>query len=297
MMYEPSDVDPDIPVESRTVPKEVWPTQKPHVSFSELSDWRECAFRHMLIHIEKKGKVEETPHTIFGNAVHDGNEQYLKTREIDKQLVFDLIREGWERNPEFVTGPWPSWAFDSKKNPGFGKVEDWIEKADRILNDVPAFLEKEFPEWKYFAAEELLYEKIDDKPISFKGYIDGVLKVKNKKGKELYWLIDWKTCGWGWSLDVKRSFDKQLQLILYKYYWSQKHGVPYKDIRCGFVLMKRDGKPGRTLELVPVSVGPTTTARGLKVINNYTAAVQRGLFLKNRSACDFCQFKNTPDCP
>ena len=58
------------------------------------------------------------------------------------------------------------------------------------------------------------------------------------------------------------------QLILYKHFWSRKHNVPLKDIRCGFILLKRGGKPGNMCELVPVSVGPKSLDRATKMMSN-----------------------------
>ena len=86
------------------------------------------------------------------------------------------------------------------------------------------------------------------------------------------------------------------QLILYKHFWSRKHSVPLKDIRCGFILLKRGGKPGSVCELVTVSVGPKALAATTKIMNNMIASVRRGMFLKNRDSCRYCQFKDTEYC-
>jgi hypothetical protein len=69
-----------------------------------------------------------------------------------------------------------------------------------------------------------------------------------------------------------------------------------KDIRCGFVLLKRGGKPGRICELVTVSVGPKALSRALKIVNSMVASVRRGMFLKNRDSCKYCQYKDTEYC-
>ena len=270
-----------------------WPTGKPHVSFSELSDWIQCPFRHSLIHIRKLGSFTPTPHLSFGTGVHNANEHFIQTRELDKERAYDVIRKSWQENEElFMKGPFPDWA-----SSGYGKLDDWIAKASRVLDDVPPFLDAQFPGWECFGAEELLYEAIQDQPISFKGFIDSILSVPGKGGKRLFWIIDWKTCGWGWRKDKRDDFNVQLQLILYKSFWSRKHQVPMKDIRCAFALLARDGKPGKSVSLVPVSVGPTTEGRGLKVIENHVRSVQRGMFLKNRNSCRFCEFENTEHCP
>ena len=58
----------------------------------------------------------------------------------------------------------------------------------------------------------------------------------------------------------------QAQLMLYKSFWSEKMELRSRDIACGFVLLKRGAKPGKVCELVPVSVGPKTLTRGIKIM-------------------------------
>ena len=86
------------------------------------------------------------------------------------------------------------------------------------------------------------------------------------------------------------------QLILYKTFWSRKHNIALKDIRCGFILLKRGGKPGKVCELVTVSVGPKSIQKADKIMNNMISSVRRGMFLKNRDSCKYCQFKDTEFC-
>lgn len=267
-------------------------TGKPHVSFSELSTWMECTWKHKLQHIDKVGTFETTPHLSFGSAVHDSNEDYVKTRVMNKEIAFNMIRQSWTDNFErFMNGPFPSWAPS-----GYGTVDDWIKKADKILDDVPAFLDTEFPGWQFHGAEEQLYEHVPNQKLKFKGFIDVIISVTGKNGKKKYWIIDWKTCGWGWGVDKQRDFKVQLQLILYKNFWANKHNVDPKDIRCGFALLKRDAKPGKSIGFVPVSVGDLTTTRGLAVINNFERSVTKKIFLKNRNSCNLCEFYNTVHC-
>jgi hypothetical protein len=270
-----------------------WPTGKPHVSFSELSDWIQCPFRHKLLYIDKLGTFTITPHLSFGTGVHDANENYIKTRVMDKSIAYDIIRKSWIDNHElFSKGPFPWWASD-----GFGTVEDWINKADRIMNDVPLFLDKMFPGWTCFEAEELLYEQIENQPIFFKGFVDGILVVKDKRGRDKYIIIDWKTCGWGWTKDKQDDFDVHLQLLLYKYYWTKKHNINSRDVKAAFALLKRDGKPGNSVSLIPIQAGPTPIEKGLRIVDNHIRSVSKGFFIKNRDACKFCEFNNTVHCP
>lgn len=86
------------------------------------------------------------------------------------------------------------------------------------------------------------------------------------------------------------------QLVLYKNFWSGKTNTDPKDVRCGFILLKRTGKPSHRCELVTTSVGDVTTGRSLKVINNMVASVKRGVAIKNRNSCTYCMYYGTKYC-
>jgi hypothetical protein len=167
-----------------------------------------------------------------------------------------------------------------------------------MWNEIPDFLDKTFPNWEVVKAEEELYEKISRKSMNFKGFIDAVIKVPKKNGDGyIYWILDWKTAGaYGWRREKKQDILMTAQLILYKHFWARKHNIELKDIRCGFVLLKRGGKLGKICELVTVSVGPKTLSRGIKMMNNMISSVSNNIFLKNRDSCRYCSFKDTEYC-
>lgn len=273
-----------------------FPTDKPHISFSEIKNWKECPYRHKLLYIDKIDTFQESPYLHFGTAVHEGCESLLETQTVDEKKILTEMKEAWKK-ADFENPEWYS------KQPGWYKhqpVEVWETWAKNSWGDILEFLNTEFPGWSCFNAEEDLYENIPEieKPLYFKGFIDGVLKVPKKRGKgHVYWIIDWKTAGpRGWSRDKKQDLGMTAQLILYKYFWSMKHDIPLKDIRCGFVLLKRGSKPGKICSLVPVSVGDKTLNKGVKLMKNMIAGVRRGMYLKNRNSCQYCPFLNTEHC-
>ena len=262
---------------------ELLPTGKPHVSFSEMRDWQDCSWRHKLKHVMKIDLGKPGPLMDFGTAVHAACEHYLKTREMKPEIATDSIRSIWEKNKELK-------GFEPKTLEGF------VKEAENILADVPAWMEENFPGWVYVDAEHMLYEQIEGKPHAFKGFIDGIIKCTDAKGKELVWLLDWKTTSWGWNAYKKSDPIVTAQLVLYKNYWSLKTGTDPKKVRCGFILLKRAAKAEKHCELVTASVGDVTTGRSLKVINNMVTAVKRGIAIKNRNNCTFCDYFNTPHC-
>jgi len=256
---------------------ELLPTGKLHISYSEMRDWVDCSWRHRQkyvnkIDIDKPGELMD-----FGTSVHSSCENFIKTGVMDPKISENRIREFWkERN--------------------WSNVETFIESSNHILDELPQFMNETFEEWKGEDAEHALYEQIDVHPQAFKGFIDCVISVNGKKNKRIWWLIDFKTTSWGWSMEKKTDPNVKAQLVLYKNFWAKKFNIDPKDVRCAFLLLKRTAKDGQRCELVPVSVGDVTTGRSLKVVNNMLSAVKRGIAIKNRNSCQYCQYKDTIHC-
>jgi hypothetical protein len=281
----------DAPVEEET-PKFTLITGKPHISFSELKDWNDCSFRHKLKHVDKINVFRPSYHLAFGTAVHAALEHYLKTREMKPEIAYEQLDKLWR--PEYAR------AEPKEKDFSLDKLK---LQATEILADVPEFLEKNFPGWRLIDAERALYEAINAKGAKFKGFIDCIIAAPDAKGKEKVWILDWKTSGSGWTPMKKREPLLGLQLTLYKKFWMDQVGtageeVPaLRDVRCGFVILKRRPKPGKKCELMKVSVGEVTLTRALKIVSNMLASMERNVFLKNRNNCTWCDFKGSEHCP
>jgi len=272
----------------------LFPTGKQHVSFSEIKDWKECPYRHKLKYVDKVDMFEPSPYLDFGTAVHEGCETLLENKKVDREKLIKDIKDAWEEhgfdNPEWYQAQ-PGWY---KHVP----VEKWCEWAENMWDEVVPFLDENFPGWELHEVEENLYEEIPSADLYFKGFIDAIIKAPKKRGKGYeYWIIDWKTAGpGGWRSDKKRDFKMQLQLILYKKYWSVKHNIDQGDIRCAFVTLGRGAKKGKVCNLVTVSAGPKTIQKGEKVLSNMISSVKRKMNLKNRNSCSFCVYRNTVHC-
>lgn len=259
------------------------PTGKPHVSFSELRDWEDCSFRHKLKHVQHIDLGKPGPLMDFGTGVHSACENFLRTRVMDNSIARKSLTEIWKIR-EGIEG------YDEKT------LKQFFIESDKILEEVPTWLDEQFPDWEFVDAEHQLYEPIVNTQYAFKGFIDGVIKTKDKKGSDLFWLIDWKTTSWGWQAHKKSDPHVTAQLTLYKNFWSTKTLTDPKRVRCAFVLLKRSAKPGNHCELIKVSVGDVTSARSLKVVGNMLSSVRRGVAIKNRSSCTYCEYKNTEHC-
>ena len=263
---------------------EVLPTGKPHISFSEVKLWKECSYRHNLFHVKKVDLSKPSPVLDFGTAVHAACEKYLLTRVMDVRVAYEHLDNAW------------------KKFEGHSEfTQDSLAKAKSevalILSEVPKFLDDTFPEWEVIDAEHQLYEAVENHPHAFKGFIDGVIKAKGKRGETIYWILDWKTTVRGWFREKRSDEMIKAQLALYKNYWCKKNPqISMKDVRCGFVLLKKSAKPGEHCELFSVSLGEVPIKRSLKVVSNMITSVKRGIALKNRDACTWCEYKGTEHC-
>jgi hypothetical protein len=276
-----------------------FPTGKKHISFSEVRIWKECSWKHKLTYIDKVAPFETSVHLEYGTIIHDALEHFLKTRELKIEEVKQKIKESWQNNQfdledniskRQLIAESQGWKYTHDY------IDSWLTWSETALLGISGFMDSNYPDWEFISAEEQLYEKIDDK-ISFKGFIDGIIKYKKGK-KDKYVIIDWKTAGpRGWSRDKKQDIKVTAQLMLYKYYWGAKNNIEYRDIACNFVLVRRGIKSAnKVCQIVQVSAGEKSMGKANKMVKNMITSVKRGMFIKNRYSCKFCPFKETEYC-
>lgn len=260
---------------------ELLPTGKSHVSYSEVRTWNECPWRHYLQQIKKINLDKPSEHLDFGTAVHAACEEYLKTKVMDIETCLMSIVSAWDQK-------------------GFPEVEKWATWAKDSLEEVPAWLDETFPGWETVAAEEALYEMIEDRGAYFKGFVDCIIKVPREKGGYDLWVLDWKTAGAsGWRADKRQDPLVLAQVALYKSYLMTKHrelfdGARY--VKCGYVLLKKGAKQGKRVELVSVSVGPVAMQKANKLVSNTISGMRKGIKIKNKQSCLYCPYLNTEHC-
>jgi hypothetical protein len=290
------------------VDETVLPTGKYHISYSELIDWVECSFRHKLKHIDKLGDDGATIHTIFGSILHDAMEYYTLTGKIKSSQ--ECIAEFQKQIGEIMF---------SKRAASKEDAEEFMSAFAGLLEQTPKFLDERFPGWKLIAAEDYLFEPIKgQKNKRFKGFIDLVIKTPKRKtvkrkstrlsslkgvdeavdGEWEYHIIDYKTTNWGWQAAQKNSVDKQMQLVLYKYFWCEKMKIPLDEVKTSFLLLKRTAmKDGSRIELVTVDVEEKDVSNAIQVLNTALNQIQKRRVVKNKMSCRFCQWSNTVQCP
>jgi len=255
-----------------------------HVSYSEIATWMDCAHKHKLKYLDEVKTSNDGPseHTEFGQVIHDALEKYLAARVMPP--IDDIKAE-------------LSKMFSALPNASTLKESDWHDTIEPILSEIPAFMEETFgADWQFIASEFPLMETIDGHNHMFKGFIDGVIEGVGKKGERVVWVIDWKTCSYFWPVAKRIDPKKTMQLAFYKYFYSRKFGLTLKDVKCGFVLLRRSKKPGNC-ELVTVSVGDKAVEKAMGTIDNMLGYIQKKMFPKDRGSCRFCPYVSTEHCP
>ncbi len=275
---------------------------RPHISYSELSSFATgCQWRWKLEYLDGERREVFSVHFDFGTAMHEALELHLTRKEpisVDEAVkLFKLkFHELVDKHANLYPKDKP---FDKDELLGAGENIIRCVRLTPELQDVE-FVHNEYP----------LFEKIDlqdGQDIKFKGYIDLIIKGKNKRGKTILWVADFKTCSWGWDRDTRSDRWKHYQLFLYKHFLCKKFNMTPDQVRTAFILLKkRPRKDTGPVEFFPISAGPVSVQRALDVLgSNIGEMVERekdGSFKKDRSQCknDFgevCPFYNTPDCP
>ena len=173
-------------------------------------------------------------------------------------------------------------------------ISKMIEQAKPICEQILPAVKEHFGNFQVVSVEEEILEPItefDSHGTSFKGFIDMVIKVKDGK----YYIIDWKTCSWGWSRDKKTDPMTTYQLTYYKNYYSKKHNINPENIETFFVLLKRTAK-SNNVEFVRVTSGRKKIENSLKVLENAVINIENKNYIKNRLSCKYCEFYKTEHC-
>lgn len=248
--------------------------ERPHISFSEAHTFSLCPYKHWQQYREKITS-EQTIYTTYGSAVGEALERFRKDGvsnswiSLCKKIFRFVLENGFG---EYVSERDQDWRI-------------WAKSALRIFKDTLAFLDEKYPGWELIDFEFPLYEDIDGANKKFKGFIDLIFKWQDK-----IYILDFKTCGWGWTPEQKSDTHKLYQVILYKYFYCQKTGTDPKNVETAYLLLKR--KPAKketsSVELFEISSGKVKINNSIIWLKEQAEGIERGLKLKNKSKCKFC---------
>ena len=248
----------------------------PHISFSELRNWKQCPFYHKLTYVDKIAGFVGNEFSAFGRAIHDSCEKLLLKGDDGKMYGFFINK--FEKEIEDLL---------------LKEVDQMVTQGENILPSILPGIKEYFEDFEVVSTEEQLMVSMEEfEGYKFKGFIDLVIKTPDDK----YHIIDWKTCGWGW--DSRKRSDPMVtyQLTLYKHYFAKKHNIDPKNIETHFALLKRTAKKNN-VELFRVTSGPKKTQNALNLLLKAVYNISKKRFIKNRLACAKCEFYKTEHCP
>ena len=249
--------------------------KKKHVSFSAMQTWTTCPYKYKLSYIDKI-RDSYSPYLDYGSAVHDAIDTWFRegVNLLDEFEI--LLRKYVAKNSENYK--------ESQKN--VMDIDLWLQQGKKTLSKIEKFLKKEYKDYVIHDTEEELYEDIEGQEFKFKGFIDVIMKHKEE---EKYVLIDWKTTTWGWNREVRGDKVKKMQPLLYKHFWCKKHGIPLEDVEATFVLLKRTAKRN-ICERIGIRSTDKYLDRATDNLNRFMYGLKLGNFVKNKRACDGCDY-------
>ena len=273
------------------------------ISYSAWQVYRNnCQWRWKLDNVDGFKKNIFGIHLDFGTSIHHAIEHFKRRTdpvnlETAQKLFEDKFRELYKENSSKYKDK------EKELDP-----EDFIKSGKRVLVD--------FENYEFMKEAEVLYnehelilpiDRTDEVKMNFKGYIDMVVKTKDKKGKTILYILDFKSCSWGWTKEKKQDEELKYQLFLYKHFLCKKFNLNPKEVRTAFLLLKKKPAGKSTaVELLPVSAGPISLQRTMDNLNSditdMNERIKHNSFVKNRNNCvtkygDKCPYYNSEQCP
>lgn len=261
-----------------------------HISFSELTQHRECGHKHLLEKYLQLTPFTTSIHLIFGNTIHAALEIGIRDKiNLDERISHfkeNFIKEMMDK------------MMNTKE---YADLENFTNQGEHILRLLST--EKILEKYDLIGVEMSLYEKLFD-IFHFKGFIDLILKDK-KTGRIL--IIDYKTSGEQWDVQKKKKNKVFMaQMRLYKYFYARKCNVPIDEIDCKYIVLNRlVNKKCPELgfgKIQPVEIFSTNddimeaivlvaeTIRNIHIKKEFTKAKLEG----RTKDCFFCPYKLNP---
>ena len=284
------------------------------ISYSQMSMFLSCPHKWALQYRDGYYTSESSIHMTFGTALHEALQHYITTIYNESGAAADRI----DIEEYFEERFRETYLKDYKSNKKVhfsdpAEMKEFYDDGLEILNFIKKKRGSYFGKrgWYLVGCEVpiLLNPHPKYKNILYKGYLDIVLYNETLNR---FKIIDIKTSKSGWDDKTKKDETKQLQLILYKKFYSQQFNIPEDNIDIEFFIVKRkvwEQSPfpiSRIQTFIPTS-GKVKMNKATNAINLFIEEV----FNENNSYndkqfepnpnewnCHFCPFKNKKDlCP
>ena len=106
-----------------------------HISYSELKDWKFCAFYHKLTRVDKIDGFKGNEYTAFGTAMHSVCEKKLLQEEVDEAFFVKELKKNISELDE-----------DIKINKKL--ILDMVDQGKQIIPEIQSVLDDYFEEYE-----------------------------------------------------------------------------------------------------------------------------------------------------
>lgn len=270
------------------------------ISFSEWSAWNgSCKWRWKLDYLD--GHRYENPsfsfHFDFGTSVHLAIDSlHDRKNPLTVEKAQDLFEEKFR---SFVLSNSEKWPEDQRLGGKAFDIEGSVLAGRRIVKDFST--DSLLSGLSVIATELLIESDIDreDHPIKFKGFVDYIAKGKDKRGRDVLYLLDHKTCSWGWPWAKRNDEAVLAQLRLYKHFICKERGLSSDQVRTGFNLLKRTPKKdSSSVETLIISSGPAAMQGTLNSLNSSISEIRnRSVYMDFPAEKSYCVDKWGKTCP
>jgi hypothetical protein len=256
------------------------------ISFSQYQMWKGCPHRWKLNYIDKIAKNEPSVAALFGTAMHEALQEYVKCiydssiAEANKMDLNEILQSGIKREYKKML-----MEYDNKHFSTEDELKEYYIDGVQILNWFKAhradfFLKKDYE----LVGIELPINIIplESHPsVRLVGFLDLVLR--NIKTGEIY-IYDFKTSTKGWSKYQKTDKTKISQLVLYKTYYAKQYEVDPENIHIEYLILKRKIDDDAEYEAMKKRVQKFEPSNGI-VSRNYI----------KKELADFIEYNFTKD--
>jgi len=284
--------------------------RKKVVSWSQLSMYDACPRQYKLTYIDKLAKRPSSIHLIFGIAMHNVIQSYLKTlyastvKDANALPLMEMLEADMKK--QFTRAYEKQGTFPATKE----QMLEFFYDGEKILNYLASHQNEYFPKknHKLLGIEMSLSDPIND-GLSFIGYLDVV--ILNEATNTIK-IIDLKTSTNGWNKYQKADKGKTNQLLLYKHFYSKLYNVELKDVEVEYLIVKRklyenvDYYQKRFQKIKPAS-GNVSLNKVMRTFDSFLDSVfdDTGAYKterdyvavagKNKKNCRWCEFSEQVD--
>lgn len=229
-------------IKSKPIPEKV---EFKTISHSQFTVYNTCNYQWYLRYTQKVKLFTGTIHTVFGTAMHETLQEFMKVmytvsakaaHEINledllmERLLFNYENERVENN----AGSHFSTSLD---------LQEFFDDGVEILRWFKGHRDQFFSVKGYvlLGIEIPIMQPLDvNEKVYFNGFLDIVLgEVVDGKIIKIF-IYDFKTSSRGWKDDKEKKDEAKIaQVLIYKKYFAKQYEIPIEMIEPVFMILKR----------------------------------------------------------